>query len=241
MALRIYQPTDQNTDPKVLIHTGKGFTFSAAAVRAAGLANIHWMRLYPDDDDRVIVFELVPGLDKPPYGLKLGRQSSKSYRRLTGKGIINQTPWIKAVAMLPDSVERKFDLKPYHGSLPEVAGCSGNRTAWYIRLMPAFEESIAVAEIRALSSSVKGIYRYLGGEDGREVVYIGKGRIKDRYREEAERANWEIHRVEFSAIEDDRQALEWERWWIERHKSNNNGRRPRHNLVDGHASERASI
>ncbi len=188
MALRIYQPTDQATGPKVLIDTGKGFLFSATAIRAASLAEVHWIRLYPDDDDRVIVFEPVPGVDKPLYGLKLG-QSSRGSRRLTGKGIINQTPWIRAVSMLPDTADRKFDLKPYHGPLPEVAGCGQNRTAWYIRLMPAFEETIAVAEIRALSSNVKGTYRYLGGDDGREVVYIGKGRIKDRYRQETVRTN----------------------------------------------------
>ena len=238
MALRIYQPIGQKTGPTVLIGKGKGFLFSAAASQLANLADIQWMRVFPDDDDRLIVFEPVPGVDKPHFGLKLGlmKRSPNSGRRLPGKGLINQTPWIRSVAALEDVADRRFDLKPFHGPLPEVPGNAPNRTAWYIRLMPAFEQSIAVAEVSALSSNLKGIYRYLGGDDGREIVYIGKGLVKDRFQQEVERANWSIHRIEYSAIDDDTEAYEWERYWIERYKQCHNGRRPRYNRVDGHGS-----
>ena len=195
-------------------------------------ADIVWVRVYPDDEDRLIVFEPVPSVDKPPFGLKLGRSASRA-RRPTANGLINQTPWIRIVAALANTVDRRFDLKPFHGPLPNADDSRGNRPAWYIRLMPAFEESIAAAEIKALSSSAKGIYRYLGGDDGREIVYIGKGLIKDRFRQEAERKSWGIHRIEYSVIEDDILAYEWERWWIERCKRQHNGRHPRYNRVDG--------
>lgn len=233
MALRVYQPTAQTTDPKVLIETDKGFLFSSTASQMADLADILWMRVYPDDEDRLIVFEPVPGVDKPPFGLKLRGRSAGRTRRLTAKGLINQTPWIRSVAALADTADRRFELKPFHGPLPDVDGSGANRPAWYIRLMPAFEESIVAAEIKALPSSVNGIYRYLGGDDGREIVYIGKGLIKDRFRQEAERKRWGIHRIEYSVIEDDTQAYEWERWWIERYKRQHNGLRPRFNRVDG--------
>ena len=236
MALRLYRPTDQSTEPKVLIDTGKGFLFSATASQMAGLDAVQWMRVYPDDDDRLIVFEPVAGLDKPPYSLKLSAFSSRHLtRRLTAKGVINQTPWINTVATLPNTADRKFSLKPYHGPLPPVPGANSGppRTAWYIRLMPAFEESLAPSEIKALSSDLKGIYRYLGGDDGQEIVYIGKGDIKGRFQQESVRKNWGVHRIEYSVIGDDQQAYEWERWWIERHKKEHNGRRPRYNKVDG--------
>ena len=236
MALKIYEPSAQNTGPTVLVDTGKGFLFSAAASQMANLINMQWMRVFRDDDDRLIVFEPVPGLDKPPSGLKLQGRSTSRTRRLTAKGFINQTPWTRAVAALADTADRRFDLKPFHGALPDVQGAGPNRPAWYIRLMPAFELSIAASEIKALSSSVKGIYRYLGGDDGREIVYIGKGLIKDRFQQEADRTNWAIHRVEYSLIDDDTQATEWERFWIERYKQQHNGRRPTYNRVDGHGS-----
>ena len=105
--------------------------------------------------------------------------------------------------------------------------------------MPAFEESILPSQISRLDSRIKGIYRYRGGNDGEEIVYIGKGSIKDRFEQEPRRRNWKIARIEYSAIAGDdseQQAYEWEAYWIQRFRHENNGNRPRYNRVDGHGS-----
>lgn len=103
--------------------------------------------------------------------------------------------------------------------------------------MPAFEESIEPSGIRELASSVKGIYRYRGGDDGEEVIYLGKGSIRDRFEQESLRRGWKVSRIEYSVIrndDNDQMAYEWEAWWIRQFKKENNGRRPRYNQVDGH-------
>lgn len=217
--------------------TPTAFMFSVAARDAANLGEIHWMRIHTDPDDRLVVFEPVPGLDKRPSFLKLGT-SQKGHKRLIAKGLISQTPWIKAIIAMPVEA-RKFDMKPYPGPLPPLESDSGKQRnpPWYIQLMPAFEESIVPSEIRHLDSSTKGVYRYRGGDDGEEVIYIGKGSIRDRFEQELSRKGWKVSRIEYSIIrndENDQIAYEWEAWWIQQFKKENNGRRPRYNRVDGH-------
>ena len=91
------------------------------------------------------------------------------------------------------------------------------------------------SKIGGLGSEVKGIYRYRGGNDGDEVIYIGKGSIRDRFEQEpSRREGWGVSIIEYSIIGDDRIAYEWEAWWIEQFKRQHNGRRPRYNQADGH-------
>ncbi len=59
---------------------------------------------------------------------------------------------------------------------------------------------------------------------GDEVVYIGKGSIRDRYQTDPRRASWGISKIEYSVIKDDQKALEWEDWWLKRFRKENKGR-----------------
>ena len=186
------------------------------------------MRVFTDDDKRLVVFRPVSGLEKRPGLLKLGT-SRKGYKTLTAKGVIAQTTWIGAVARLADVEARKFELKEYPGSLPPGEG----ESPWFIRLMPAFEESVVPSQVGSLGPGIKGIYRYFSGG---MVVYIGKGIIRDRYQQEPERASWGVSRIEYSMIEDDQEALEWEAWWIERFRKENGGAFPKYNRVGGNRS-----
>ena len=184
------------------------------------------MRVLTDEDDRIVVFEPVAGMEKRPGLLKVGT-SRKGHKTLTAKGLIASTPWIKAVALLEDVEARKFEMKEYPGPLP--AGIRGQRP-WFIQLIPAFEASVVPSQVGSLGPDTKGIYRYVS--DG-EVVYIGKGVVRDRYQAEPQRASWAISRIDYSIIENDQRALEWEAWWIDRFREQNNGHRPRYNRVDG--------
>jgi len=218
----------------VVTITPTAFRFSIVASITANLSDIHWMRIHVDPNDRLVVFEPVPGLDKVANVLKLGTQR-KGLKTLVAKGLISNTPWIRALVEMPIEA-RKFEMKRYSGPLPTPEEPSGKpgRWPWYIQLMPAFEEAIAPSEINRLGSSAKGIYRYRGGNDGEEVIYIGKGSIRDRFLQEPTRRNWDVTRIEYSIVQDDQKAYEWEAWWIQRFRKENNGLRPRFNVQDGH-------
>ena len=205
------------------------FTFSVEARDMANLKDMHWMRVHTDPDERLIVFEPFAGLDKRPGLLKLGT-SNMGHKRLTAKGLIAQRPWIKAVAALPLE-QRKFEIKPYLGPMPPSKKNGEARKPWYIQLMPAFEEFVIPSQIDRFAATEKGIYRYWSDD---EVVYIGKGNIRERFQSETERKNWLVSKIEYSVIEDDQEAFEWESWWIERFREENNGHRPRFNKVGGH-------
>jgi len=225
--LKAYEPKQYGGRCVVTI-TPISFKFSVLARDTARLADIHWMRVLTDEDERVVVFQPVPGLEKKPGLLKLGT-SRKGYKTLTAKGLIARTAWISAVARLPDVEARKFEMKEYPGPLPPGEG----EKPWFIRLMPAFEKSVVPSQVGSLGSSDRGIYRYYS-ED--EVVYIGKGVIRDRYQQESGRASWRITRIEYSIIEDDQEALEWEAWWIDRFRTEHGGHLPRYNHVAGNRS-----
>ena len=223
--IQAYEPKQYRSRCVVTL-TPTAFKFSVLARDTAQLQDIHWMRLLTDEDNRLVVFEPVAGMEKRSGLLKLGT-SRTGHKTLTAKGLIASTPWIKGVASLEDVEARKFEMKEYPGPLPP--GTHGQRP-WFIRLVPAFEESVVPSQVGSLGLDTKGIYRYLS--DG-EVVYIGKGIIRDRYQAEPQRASWRISRIEYSIIEDDQEALEWEAWWIDRFRKENNGHRPRYNRIDG--------
>jgi len=217
MTFVLYQP-DNYVDSQVTL-TPYGFKFSKSASNKAGLHDIHWMRVHYNADDRIIVFEPMAGDDKKSDVLKLGT-SKRGDKSLVTKGLISRENWIRAISKL-DIKERRFELRQRHV----------NPKGWFIQLMPAFEESIKPSDINQLDDH-KGIYRYVGGDDGTEIIYIGKGIIKDRFREE-HRKDWSIAKIEYSIINDDQKAYEWEAYWINRYKEEHNGRRPRYNKVDG--------
>ena len=229
MSLRTYQPSLNRGQCEVTI-TPTSFKFSYVARDRAQLNDIHWMRVHMDSDDRLIVFEPVPGVGKRRGCLKLGT-SKRGHKTLTAKGLISQELWIREIARLPNVAYRRFEMSEYHGSIPDRQETT---TPWFIRLMPAFEERVFPSEINSLPQDAKGIYRYRGGDDGDEVVYIGKGCIRDRYQQEPARSDWKVSRIEYSLIQDDQQALEWEAYWIERFKQETNGRLPRYNKIGGH-------
>lgn len=231
--LRTYEPTQFVGHTAVTVNR-YNFRFSVAARNAANLLDIHWMRVHTDPHDRLVVFEPFAGLEKVPGTLKLGTQR-RGYKVLTAKGLIAQTSWIRAVSVL-NAEQRRFELKRYPGPIPPTsAGANRARPSYYIQLMPAFEQAVAPSQIGTLPIGTKGIYRYWSGN---ELVYIGKGDVRDRYQHEVARRDWNISKIEYSVIEDEQQAFEWESWWIERFRQDNNGHLPIHNLVRGRGSER---
>lgn len=220
MALRKYVPKPYRDDRCLVTVDAASFKFNVAARNLAQLHDVHYMQVHLDSDERLIVFEPMDGTSKEAGWLKLGaRRGNKS---LPAKGIVSSNDWIKAVAG-QDIANRKFELRRYDG---EVRG-------WSIQLMPAFEKSVVPSEIQRLESAEKGIYRYRGGDSGDEVIYIGKGSVRDRFQQESQRKGWEVSRIEYSIMEDDQKAYEWEAFWLRRFQDESDGCLPRFNQVGG--------
>ena len=220
MALRKYVPKAYRDDRCLVTIDVASFKFNVAARNLAGLHDVHYMQVHLDSEDRLIVFEPMQGAKKMEGWIKLGTR--KGNKSLTAKGIVSRNEWIKAVAR-QDIADRKFEIHRYDG---EVQG-------WSIQLMPAFEKSVVPSEIPDIDTGEKGIYRYRGGDNGDEVIYIGKGSIRDRFQQESQRRDWEVSRIEYSIVKDDQRAYEWEAYWIRRFQDENNGRLPRFNQVGG--------
>ena len=217
MPLELYKPKSYDGGPNVTMTPGGSFKFSVKAAQMANMTEKHWVRIYLDHEHRLVVFELLGGLERPQDGLKL--QSTKGHRSVTAKGLILNTLWIKSVAISRKIDHRRFRLREY----PDI------KDAWFIRLAPAFEESVTPDMVNTLGEA-SGIYRYL--DAGGQVVYIGKGIIRDRFKE-PDRKEWGIVKIEYSILHRDNDQYEWESLWIERHKEANQGQFPVYNRVGG--------
>ena len=97
MPLKTYQPKAYGGSCMVTV-TPTTFMLSVAArlclaLRrgAVNLGRIHWIRIHTDSDDRLIVFEPVPGVDKRPDLLKLGK-SAKGHKDLSRRALFHRRP-----------------------------------------------------------------------------------------------------------------------------------------------------
>ena len=212
----------------------KGFRFSAVAAKMAFLESDHWVRISTDESEHLIGFEFLGDPIQPEDANKLRRGGGsgrmcvakgeadktpktpiRSGRMCVAKGLINNNPWIKAVA----AKSRKFKLFQY----------PRDQKIWVIRLAPWFELSVLPENIGSIGAGA-GIYRYR--DAGGEVVNIGKGRIVDRYRDPARRT-WGIARIEYSLVPEEDEQYKWEKFHLDDFAKEHDGRWPRFNMVAG--------
>ena len=66
-------------------------------------------------------------------------------------------------------------------------------------------------------------------------MYIGKGNIVNRLREE-QRKSWTFNTIEYSTILSSEEAYLWEYHWINSYKSLNNAELPIYNKVSSNSS-----
>ena len=220
MALKPHLPPIRPARTPVVTVGSQGvFRFSAEASRKAGLESAHWVGFSIDESERLIGFEFFDNPIQPKDANKLMRSKGKSGCSCTAKGLINNTPWIKKVAVK----NRKFDLFQY----------PRNQGIWVIRLAPWFELSVRPGDIGKIGDAA-GVYRYCDAGD--KVIYIGKGRIADRYREEPQRRDWDISIIEYSLVPNDEQ-FKWEKFHLKDFAKEHSGRLPQHNFNRGQAAE----
>jgi len=209
--VKIEKQSTRKSEPVVTI-TSERFQFNNAMKKIAELDKYTHVTFYVDEEDRRIAFEFKKDSDDVASSNKIIKRSSNACCCKNNK-ILKMT-WVAKVSSLK-------------GHNAFVAKQDGKK--WIITLCPSFENRIRREYAKDIPSTAFGIYRYL---DNGRIVYIGKGKIKDRYKS-IERQQWKFDVIEYSIINDEKQAFEWESYWIENYKKNNDGQLPTYNLISG--------
>ena len=210
----------QATD-SVIYLTKNGITFSAHLMKEHDLVHKQAISFYTDDTDAYLIgfeFHDEPGL-KDSLTLQNSGRGSKggsASRTLKAQQFINSNPILKA--MIRDG---KQTLEVFKERGSDIFFCN---------LRPAFEKRIQFGEVNTIPDDHFGIYRYRDSNDN--VVYIGKGRIKERAKC-PDRKDWNVRLIEYSIIESDSDALRWESFYLECFEYDN-AQLPAFNRVRGH-------
>jgi hypothetical protein len=209
--IKIKKTFVQKDEPSVTVSLNR-FSFNAVMKKLAELDKHSHVAFYVDDENRRIAFEFKQASnDEDDYQIiKIKSQTLCSSREIFKKQWVSKVTELKGQNVFAAKQEGK---------------------KWIITLCPAFENQIKREDVKSIPTNAFGIYRYL---DTGRIVYIGKGNIKDRYNS-PERGKWKFDLIEYSIIKDDKKALEWENYWIEKYKDENKEQLPTYNLISGHS------
>ena len=106
-----------------------------------------------------------------------------------------------------------------------------NKPIWIISLIPCFEKIYNISQLSEISTKIVGIYRYRNSQD--KIIYIGKGNIRRQIKEVGRLDDWDIMKIEVSEIEAENLQFEYENFWINKYKSENNNELPKYNKNQG--------
>lgn len=192
--------------PCIAVHKNR-VTFNSALYKLAELEKNRYVDISFYDEARELGFKFSKEKGEDSYKVVMSETT------LTGKTItstpysscakIHKKPWVKKIA---DSKE--------HNTIIAKKDPEGK---WIIILTPIFEISSLRADSKEIPLEAKGIYRYL---DKEEVVYIGKGCIRERLYE-PQRKEWKFDTIEYSIIKDEQDAFDWETYWLEKYERDN--------------------
>jgi hypothetical protein len=199
------------------------FALSASLNKEAELMKFKCVTILVDNDDMRVAFRFHNDEeDLNSYNLgkdggqhKRGRPRVGNSLSIQARRLINETPWLKHIALEKDAAVRRF-----------VASWDGRLGLWVIACRPNFENR--VLKIQDIPVQASGIYRYVKNE---EVIYIGRGMIRQRAAS-PERSDWEFDRIEYSIVDGEKAQMYWEDWWIDWHEKRY-GKKPFHNRVRG--------
>lgn len=199
------------------------FALSASLSKEADLMTFKCVAVLIDNDDMRVAFRFHNDeedvnsyrLSKDGGQQKRGKSRAGNSLSIQARRIINETPWLKHIALEKDPAVRRF-----------VASWDGRLGLWVVACRPNFE--YRVSDAQGIPVQASGIYRYVHND---EVVYIGRGMIRQRVAS-SEREDWEFDRIEYSLLEGEKAQFYWEDWWIDWHEKRY-GKKPIHNRVRG--------
>lgn len=202
-------------DEPIVLVTRDKFVYNMRLAEKAKLKKNEFVIYDVDEEEKKIGFQFLP-IEKESLTSRIDNQSGRQFRS-SALRVTSQHPWVKEVSSLEDPEDRKF-----------LAIREGRR--WIIQLTPSFEFRYKRDDFSKIPGDAKGIYRYR--DENGDIVYIGKGNMRRRL-SEAGRVGWEFRIIEYSVIEAEAKQFNWENFWIEKFKQENNGRLPYYNKVSG--------
>ena len=194
-----------------------GISFSARFIRNNNLENKKSITVFNDEENEYKQgFEF---FDEAESGtLRLIRNGKDTCgKTFKATEIINRSKILSKIQNENKKENRVFEIKKFEQDL------------YFIDMKPMFENSISIADIKYLSDDIKGIYRYLDDKD--DVIYIGKGYIKNRLKS-SERMDWGIRKIEYSVISDENEMFDWEAYHLNKFYEER-GKKPPFNLIMG--------
>jgi len=202
----------RSTEPEVSITSNK-ITFNHVLASIARLKKAKSVSYFVDMPNRRLGFQFnSKAPNENTYSLFPMKRSSM-FKSSCGS-LVKNLPWLTAIAKNNDSKKRRLKVTQ-EGKL------------WIAECIPSFENKVNVSEIASIvSSETTGIYRYK--DSSGEVIYIGRGNIKNRLAD-PDRKEWNIETVEYSEIADQKEQISWEKYWLEDYKNNTNGKLPYYN------------
>lgn len=214
-----------NQDEPVISIRDNRFYYNSILSKLAELKDKKFVCYYIDEEKMEIGFKFFIGKEGNDL-YRLGKESNKKNNfRSSASAIISRYNWVNKIHNSRDNDLKKFIARK-------------RKEKWVIKLRPCFENFIAREDLKSLSDETTGIYRYLNKQQ--EIVYIGKGNIKRRAKQQ-ERRNWDFDKIEFSIIENEKDQYYWEDFWIENFKKKHNGKLPYYNIVSGNKKTHYNI
>lgn len=195
------------------------FRYGAKLVRAAGLNRGSRVTVLTERETFRVGFEFHRDIGRTDSYRVVWQRRGGEVRLSCGacsamRSVAREFEWIRRVANRPDVRDRCFE-PTFDGKL------------WIITLGPTFERT-ADRSGKRIPRDAAGIYRYVRRQTG-EVVYIGRGNIRQRLAESG-RGAWDFDRIEYSLVPDADEQAHWERHWIEDFRERH-GRLPERNRV----------
>lgn len=199
-----------STDEPLITITSNRFSFNNAFSKIVELEKNQYVTYYFDEDNRKIAFEFKNSEDADCFKVIVNK----------AKGNYSQSKELFSVNWIQKICQQKGinRFKPFKEGKKYV-----------IILMPVFENSVLKIDYLKIPASTSGIYRYI---DNGNIVYIGKGNVRDRLCQ-LPRNEWKFDTIEYSIILDNESQYEWESYWINNFKVNNQNCFPSYNLISG--------
>lgn len=223
MAITEFVLDRANESDETLTLTKTGFSFSASFIKNKKLEQKKSVKVLKDDENPYWLGFIFLDEANAPNSLTLLNKQGNSGKVSASRSIKAGQLYSKSevLSKLRDSdlktsrrFQLQFDLTKRH---------------YFIELRPAFERKVPFQEKHTIPPTAKGIYRYRNNDN--EIVYIGKGVIKDRAHE-PDRQNWQITQIEYSICKTDEEAFRWEAYYIEEYESLR-GKIPLFNQIKG--------
>ncbi len=202
--------------------SGRGeIGLNASLISEAKAQDALYVEIYLSADHSKLAISFVrtrPGGSVPEHAYRLtldSRGEKKTSGRVVTAPSLKKNPQIKKIYSFEEAELRRFE--PIYDP---------GEKRWIVYLRPNFE--IVVFDRFSIPKGVHGIYRYVSVD---QVVYIGRGNIRDRADIDS-RKYWDYSTIEYSIVKDEQERIDLEGFYIEYHLRLF-GKLPLYNRVSG--------